>query len=874
MPTIITDGAASAQGYGFAARSTAATFIEDVFSTYLYTGNGSTQSITNEINTTNTQDTSYITSGTYTFVVPSGITSIQAVAIGPGGGNGYATAAPGDGDGGGGGALIWATIPVTPGESLNVRVGASTLSNGSAGTSSYIYRGATRLIEANAGTTGFGETGSGGPGGTFIVNTSFISTYGGGNGGNGRAWQDGVGVGGGSAGTYTGNGANGSGTANGTGSNIYGTTVPGGAGTAYGWGRKADDGFTQLGGGGAVRILWGAGRSFPSTNVTTITYSNQGSLVWIKGRSGATDHALYDTARGATFDLVSNSTAAQTTETTGLTSFDGSGFIIGSLAKINTNAATYASWTFRKQPKFFDVVTYTGDSVSGRTVAHNLGSVPGCIIVKRTGTTQDWAVYHSSAGNNYYLTLNSTASRVLSSTYWFNTTPTSSNFTLGNAIATNFSGDTYVAYLFAHDAGGFGATGADNVISCGSYIGNGSATGPTVTLGYEPQWILIKRASGGTGDWNLIDNMRGFVVGGTDAELNPNLSAAESTGTFVTPTATGFQINTTDAGYNTNATLYIYIAIRRGPMRTPTTGTSVFSPNSSTSSASPLTVTTSFPVDTVIGRVANLVNDTGVYDRLRGATTTSYNILRTNGTNAESTGSGAGIGLQSNTTIVDNGLLTGTTDSKIYWCFRRAPGFFDVVCYTGTGVARTVSHNLGVAPELMIVKSRNTALDWYVYHKDIGNTKYIRLNIVNFAQTSSEPWNNTTPTSSVFTTGIGYTNESAITYVAYLFATVAGVSKVGSYTGTAALQTINCGFTGGARFVLIKRTDSTGDWYVWDSARGISSGNDPYLLLNSTAAEVTGTNYVDTTSVGFQVTAAAPAGINANGGTYIFLAIA
>jgi hypothetical protein len=100
------------------------------------------------------------------------------------------------------------------------------------------------------------------------------------------------------------------------------------------------------------------------------------------------------------------------------------------------------------------------------------------------------------------------------------------------------------------------------------------------------------------------------------------------------------------------------------------------------------------------------------------------------------------------------------------------------------------------------------------------------------------------------------------------------VSKVGSYTGTGALQTINCAFTTGARFVLIKRTDSTGDWFVWDSARGISSGTDPYLLLNDLSAEVTGTNYVDTDTTGFKVTAAAPAGINASGGTYIFLAIA
>jgi hypothetical protein len=129
---------------------------------------------------------------------------------------------------------------------------------------------------------------------------------------------------------------------------------------------------------------------------------------------------------------------------------------------------------------------------------------------------------------------------------------------------------------------------------------------------------------------------------------------------------------------------------------------------------------------------------------------------------------------------------------------------------------------------------------------------------------------------SVGYSGVTYntTNTSGGNYVAYLFATCAGVSKVGSYTGTGGLQTVNCGFTTGARFALIKRADSTGDWWTYDSARGITSGNDPYLLMNSTAAEVTGTNYVDTTGVGFQVTAAAPAGLNAVGGTYIFLAIA
>ena len=247
-------------------------------------------------------------------------------------------------------------------------------------------------------------------------------------------------------------------------------------------------------------------------------------------------------------------------------------------------------------------------------------------------------------------------------------------------------------------------------------------------------------------------------------------------------------------------------------------------------------------------------------------------MVYTDLTNAES--SVASVSLSWDNTGFQNPVYLGGVNS-IYWNFRRAPGFFDEVCYTGTGVAATISHNLGVVPELMIVKGRSGATAWQAYSANLANTEYLVLNTTAAKATGATRWNSTTPTSATFTVGTAAeVNTSAATYVAYLFASCPGVSKVGSYTGTGALQTINCAFTTGARFVLIKRTDSTGDWFVWDSARGISSGNDPYLLLNSTAAETTGTNYVDTDTTGFKVTAAAPAGINAVGGTYIFLAIA
>jgi hypothetical protein len=209
------------------------------------------------------------------------------------------------------------------------------------------------------------------------------------------------------------------------------------------------------------------------------------------------------------------------------------------------------------------------------------------------------------------------------------------------------------------------------------------------------------------------------------------------------------------------------------------------------------------------------------------------------------------------------------------WTFGRAPGFFDEVCYSGTGAATTVTHNLTAVPELMIIKARNSTFNWTV--KRNASLDYAVLNSTQAFAGGFEAalWNSTEPTSSVFSLGTNASvNGSGYTYVAYLFATVAGVSKVGTYTGTGTTLQINCGFTAGSRFVLIKRTDSTGDWYVWDSARGIVAGNDPYLFLNSTAAEVTGTDYVDTFASGFEISSTAPAAINASGGSFIFLAIA
>lgn len=225
----------------------------------------------------------------------------------------------------------------------------------------------------------------------------------------------------------------------------------------------------------------------------------------------------------------------------------------------------------------------------------------------------------------------------------------------------------------------------------------------------------------------------------------------------------------------------------------------------------------------------------------------------------------------------------------VSWLFRRAPGFFDVVCYTGdsssANVPRSVTHNLGVTPELIIVKGRTTTDAGWLVGYSFTPTQFDNGYL--YATNASNPigyniaFFGAAPTSNTFSVvnqvsynpQVNNTNWSGNNYVAYLFASCPGVSKVGSYTGNGSTQTIDCGFSNGARFVLIKRTDSTGDWHVFDTARGIVSGNDPYLELNTTNAEVTSEDAVDPVSSGFAVNEVSGSNINTSSGTYIYLAI-
>lgn len=605
------------------------------------------------------------------------------------------------------------------------------------------------------------------------------------------------------------------------------------------------------------------GNGGTQTITNGIDLAGKGGLVWIKARSSAQSHIVFDTNRGVENRLVTNADISQSTLSGSLTAFNSNGFALGDFASTNNNTVTYASWTFRKAPKFFDVVTWTGTGVV-RDIPHSLGVSPGMIIIKITSGAGNWTVYHRSIGSNYNFVLNTSSAQAFNSGIFPRVTSTSFGIDYVNDY--NASGQTYVAYLFAHDPS------ADGFIQCGSFDVDGSGNA-TVNLGWEPQWVMIKTYET-SGSWGMYDNMRGMPVGNTNvARLFSDSSGAEGSSVDynVSPTATGFTAKATGYGAS-GVNGFIYMAIRRGPMRTPTLGTSVFAPTLTTAYGPNNLITTGFPVDLCLGRVRANGYSTDAFDRLRGTGVSSGRYLRTNNTDAEAVNASFGVGLTSNTGFFSN---WWTQAIGVQWNFRRAPGFFDEVCYTGTGVARTVAHNLGVAPELMIVKRRDLAGNWPVWQSTFVYPNAVYLNS-NDSFISATGWFPTSPSSTTSFSVVtnADVNASGGTYVAYLFASVPGVSKVGTYTGNGSSQTINCAFTTGARFVLIKRTDSTGDWYVWDSARGIVAGNDPYLALNTTAAEVTSNDSVDPDSTGFVVNQDSTTNINVNAATYIFLAIA
>jgi hypothetical protein len=324
----------------------------------------------------------------------------------------------------------------------------------------------------------------------------------------------------------------------------------------------------------AATTYTGTGSALTVAN-TVGSASFQPDLVWVKGRSGATDHALYDAVRGVQLQIESNTTTAETTETTGLTAFGSTGFTVGALAQMNTNTATYVAWQWnaggstvtntsgsisaqvRANPTAgFSIVTYTTPASGAFTVGHGLGVAPRFIISRIRTIANNWYCYHVSLGNASEVVLNTTAASS-ATTDWNSTSPTSTVFSMGSGWAGSYS---MVSYCFAAVAG---------YSAFGSYTGNGSADGPFVFLGFRPRFVMIKRTDT-TNQWMMFDTSRS-TYNQSFNYLIANLSQAEAATSGSTDTldflSNGFKIRATTAAENASGGTYIYACFAENPLK-------------------------------------------------------------------------------------------------------------------------------------------------------------------------------------------------------------------------------------------------------------------------------------------------------------------
>ena len=612
------------------------------------------------------------------------------------------------------------------------------------------------------------------------------------------------------------------------------------------------------------------GGSATVNNGIDLSGSNEG-MVWVKNRYATSLQLLYDTIRGGGNAIYPDRSDAQGSQSDGPATFTSNGFTTGSAP-----SSQHISWTFKTQEKFFDVVTYTGNNTAGRQIPHNLGSVPGAILVKNINNNVNWVMYHrgtdATAPQDYWMAFNQDYARQ-NQPHWNDTAPTSTHFTVGNDYEINGpASQSYVAYLFAHDEAAFGYRGNNSIIKCGNYTGNGSSNGPDINLGWEPQWLLIKRTNA-TEDWMLFDHMR--TSGRQDMWLDdqrPNKTSLDGDGAgtdsqpFLNWTSTGFKLSSLSNHTNGNGDNYIYIAVRRpdgyvGEL--PTTGTQVFTPVADSSGA-PCFKTPNHYVDMSLQKNSNYATGSSatwnVVNRLR-----SNEIVQPDSSNAE-------FWNQYHVFDYQNGEsnFTGGSGIRFSWNWKRYAGF-DVVYYKGTGVQQWINHSLNQKPEFFVVKCVDwSSGGWRAYHKDLASGHVLRFD-VNGELNDPAGFGAGDPTSKTqFRVNTDHhTNSSnGWQFIALLWSSVDGISKVGSYTGTGYDLTVTTGFS--PRFVIIKRIDANENWFVLDTVRGWASGNDQYVILNNTDQQASA-DFGNPVASGFLVKGTS-SGTNTSGGTYIYYA--
>ena len=299
-----------------------------------------------------------------------------------------------------------------------------------------------------------------------------------------------------------------------------------------------------------------------ATDDTAITLDGdtdmQPDLIWTKERSQTGNHNIFDSVRGTSKRLRTETNAAEGTldPVNQIKSFDSDGFTLGTNNGSNENSITFVAYCWKESADSgFDIVSYTGNSTD-RTISHSLSAVPKVIIIKNRSTTNWWHTYHHKLGNNYEVYLNVT--NVAGSTDAYQSTdPTSSVFSLDDSVdGTNGDGNSLIAYLFAEKQG---------YSKFGSFEGNSSTDGPFIFTGFRPSMILYKNADY-LENWH-IQSWKQESLNPNNNQLTPNENYAESSdsNTNVDFLSNGFKIRSSHRTSNYSGNTFVYMAFADAP---------------------------------------------------------------------------------------------------------------------------------------------------------------------------------------------------------------------------------------------------------------------------------------------------------------------
>ena len=557
-----------------------------------------------------------------------------------------------------------------------------------------------------------------------------------------------------------------------------------------------------------VAWAWDAGANNASTGHSSVTYTGNGGtqnvsgfpfspdLVWIKERSSTSSNVLFDTVRGVTNGLFSDSTSAESSTSTQLQVFDKYGFRTGSSGGTNESGQTYVAWAWDagdgdpvsntdgsitstvKTNGDFSILTYTGTGANA-TVGHGLSGIADFVIAKDRDNSNDWICWHQELSDGtQHLKLNATEAASANATYWNSTEPTSSVISLGSNSKTNGSGADFVIYAWRN------VTGKQKF---SSYTGTGSAPSALINTGFRPGFLMIKEADGVDG-WGIYDGSRN--------PLNP----------------VSYLLQAQDSGAESSATAN-YVDFESNGFKVCTGGSN--------------------------GNFLNESGKTYIYAAFAGSYSdfiTDYNT-------------------------------DGSIDSRVK--ASDTTGFSICSFTTPSSGSFNFGHGLSSAPDFILSKSRTGAYNWPVYHSSVGAGNYLLLNSTAASAASTTVWGNTTPSSSVvYSDAAGLVGNQD--YIAYCWTATANRSAFGSYTGTGAIgNTTTTGFK--PAVVMLKRTDSTGNWNIFDNTRSTDGNAEELLFPNSSSAEITSSEQLVFLSNGFEPNVD---NHNLSGATYIYAAFA